>query len=615
MKTTQIALAEFIGTAVAHAHALRDLANANRIIDNSLAVLYRLDAEDPHRLQYVSRNITRYGYNASDLISAPTRYLELFHPDDLSDVMLDIARIANGQIPEAARERRILVADGRYVWFEDRTRPLYDENHKLTTIEGLLIDINDRKMAEAKIARYSSTDPLTGLVNRNAFMVELGNAFTAAGRGTMSFAVHYLDLDHFKDINDVFGHSKGDELLKLVAQRLKSIGRTNDVIARFGGDEFAILQNDTSDRSDAEALATRIIHELAEPYDLGIQLNITASIGIAIFSRGAAGPEEMVKQADIALYRAKDLGRNQYQFHSEELDIAVVERVTLARDLRLALERGELELYYQPQVEASSGKIIGLEALARWHHPTHGLLCPTRFIPIAEVTGLILPLGRWVIEDVCRQIANWRAEALIPPTVAINVSAAQLIASPEFVSDLERSFHKWSIEPETVELELTETVLMETTRQHGGIIDQLRAFGVQIAIDDFGTGYSSLGYLRSYRVSHLKIAQEFIRDLQPNSGDAAIVRAAISLARELGIKVIAEGVETAFQLDLLIQAGCQYVQGFYFSRPVTAERATELLRRGRITLADSNALPATPHHGNMPVPDQPSSPNSGAASI
>jgi diguanylate cyclase (GGDEF)-like protein/PAS domain S-box-containing protein len=577
---TSQTVAELIAAATSHARDLKELSDASRVIENSSAVLYRIGAQKPYPLTYVSRNVSRYGYNAAELLASPTRYFELVHPADLPAVVADLTRIADGRIPETSRERRIRAADGSYVWIEDRTRALYDENHDLVAIEGLFIDINERKTAEAQIARFSQTDSVTGLANRKAFMVELAHAFTTAQRGGAGFAILYLDLDHFKDINDVLGHSIGDALLKLVARRLTSLHRESDVVARFGGDEFAILQAQVSDPSDAGALAARILHDLAEPYDLGTQIHATASIGIAVHSRDIDGPEEMVKRADMALYRAKDLGRNQYHFHSEELDVAIIERVTLAGDLRRALDRGELELHYQPQVELSTGTIVGLEALARWHHPKLGLLWPTRFIPIAEKTGTIVPLGRWVIEEVCRQVARWRAEELQPPPVSINVSAAQLKSLPSFDQELAQILRQSGLESTAIELELTESVLMETTQAHGEIIDRLHAMGVPIAIDDFGTGYSSLGYLRAYRVNHIKIAQEFIRNLQPDSGDVAIVRAAISLARELGIKVIAEGVETAFQRDLLAEAGCQYVQGFYFSHPLPASEAGEFLRRG-----------------------------------
>jgi EAL domain-containing protein (putative c-di-GMP-specific phosphodiesterase class I) len=289
----------------------------------------------------------------------------------------------------------------------------------------------------------------------------------------------------------------------------------------------------------------------------------------------------MLKQADVALYRAKDSGRNQYHFHSEALDTATVERVTLGGELRRAVERSELELDYQPQVDIDTGRIIGLEALARWRHPTRGLLLPTRFVPIAERNGTIIALGRWAIDAVCRQIVAWRDESVRPPTVAINVSAEQL-KLPDFTDDLMARLEAWHVDPQTIELELTESVLMEATREHSEVIENLRARGVALAIDDFGTGYSSLAYLRAYHVNHIKIAQEFVKDIQADSGDLAIVRAAVSLGRELGIAVIAEGVETEVQLALLKQAGCHYVQGFLYSPPVSAAKMATLLRRGTL---------------------------------
>lgn len=574
-------LAEMIGAAIGRARDLQEFPDVSWVIANSPVILYRIDGKPPHRLIYISRGVHRYGYEPGDLMASPGLYFDLSHPDDLPVMRADIEALATGRVTELQRERRICAADGHIVWFEDRSRGHYGPQHELLEIEGLLIDISERKSAQAELAQVSYFDPVTGLPNRKAFMAELDRAYAAARRGGPAFAIHYLDLDRFKDINDVLGHSKGDELLKAVAERLRRLRRKSaDVVAKFGGDEFAILQAEIAGPSDAGTFAARLLAQIAEPFNLGVEIHITASIGIAVFTEDVTGPEEMMKQVDLALYRAKDLGRNQFHFHSEALDAATIERVMLGGDLQRAVERGELNLEFQPQVEIATGRIVGLEALARWTHPKYGPIGPTRFVPIAESNGTILALGRWVIDAVCRQIVEWRAAGLKPPPVSFNVSAGQLKGTSEFDRELAVRLHKWGVDPKAVEIELTESVLMETTQRHSEIIDRLCALGVPLAIDDFGTGYSSLTYLRSYRVDHIKVAQEFIQDIKPGSGDIAVVRAAISLGRELGIAVIAEGVENEFQLNLVKEAGCQFVQGYYFSPPLPPVRAAELLRQG-----------------------------------
>lgn len=409
-------LAQMIGAALERARDHHEFLDISRVIQHSPVLLYRIGGDPPYPLLYVSRNAGRYGYDARDLAATPARYLDLFHPDDRPGALTNIKELAAGRVAEVASERRLRAADGRYVWFEDRTRGHYGPDGKLLEIEGLLVDISERKAAAARLEQVSSFDPVTGLPNRRSFMAELERAFIAARRGGPAFAIHYLDLDRFKDINDVLGHPKGDELLRAVADRLRRLRRKNgDMIARFGGDEFAMLQVGISEPSDAGALAARVIKELAEPYNLGTEVHITASIGIAVYTAEVSGPEELIKQVDLALYRAKDLGRNQFHFHSEELDAATIERVILGGDLQRALERGELNLEFQPQVEIATGRIVGLEALARWTHPKYGPITPARFIPIAESNGTIQRLGAWVVDAVCRQISEWRAAGLNPP--------------------------------------------------------------------------------------------------------------------------------------------------------------------------------------------------------
>ena len=576
-------LAEMIGAALARARHLSDLSDANRVVENSPVVVFRVAATAPYPLIYVSRNVDRFGYSAAELLADPTRYLGLFHPEDRDDIAADLHRIAGGQTAEVSHEWRLRTADGRYVWVDARARALYDAQRHVCEVEGILFDIDERKIAQEELARYSLTDPVTGLPNRTAFVEEVGRVAGMARQGGPGFAIHYIDLDRFKDVNEVLGHSQGNELLKAAAARLIALRGTGGyLVARFGGDEFAILQTGVTEPSDAGAFARQILDCLSEPFNLGTEIHITASVGISVFSPEMQSAEDMLKQADAALYRAKDAGRNQFHFHSEALDTATIERVVLGGDLRRAVERGELKLEYQPQVDLETGRMIGIEALARWHHPTRGLLGPTRFIPIAEKNGTILVLGRWAVDEVCRQIVAWRAEGIDPPPIAINVSAEQLKA-PQFREDLSARLAKWHVEPGAIELELTESVLMETTRQHGEVIESLRALGVALSIDDFGTGYSSLAYLRAYHVNHIKIAQDFIKDIRADSGDIAIVRAAVSLGRELGITVIAEGVETEAQLALVRQAGCRYIQGFLYSPPVSAADAAALMRRKVLT--------------------------------
>jgi predicted signal transduction protein with EAL and GGDEF domain len=371
-----------------------------------------------------------------------------------------------------------------------------------------------------------------------------------------------------------------------VVERLKNSVRPTDLVARFGGDEFAILQADASDPMAAATLAARVATCLAAPFTIeGHEVRITASIGISPYSAEVGGPAAMMMQADLALYRAKGDGRDCFRFHTGELDQQVHLRVTLAEELRVAIGCSELELYYQPLVDIVSGRIIGLEALVRWNHPTRGLIMPSIFIPIAERTGAIIPLGHWVFEEACRQLKRWSDQGIAPQVLAVNVSGIQLKRASDLEIDVAASLARWGIKSANIEVELTETVLMEITQKHGDAFERLRQLGVRIAIDDFGTGYSSLKYLAIYPVDRLKIAQELLFRVTTDARSATVVRTAIRLAQELGIEVIAEGVETKAQADFLLSAGCPCAQGYYFSRPVNAERATELLHQGKIEFA------------------------------
>jgi diguanylate cyclase (GGDEF)-like protein len=451
--------------------------------------------------------------------------------------------------------------------------------------------------ANQRVHELAQTDPLTSLANRRAFFNLLACSLAANKRGGSSFAVLYIDLDHFKDVNDTLGHPVGDILLRQVAERLKTRVRRSDVVARIGGDEFAVLLTHLDDTTGTGALAAEIIDTLAVPYVIDDnELHITASIGASHCSEEFSQPEAIMIQADLALYRAKEDGRNCFRFHNKDLDQQVLERVVLSDELRAAIEHRELELHYQPQVEITSGRIVGLEALVRWNHPKRGFVAPSTFIPIAEKSGAIVPLGKWVFDEACRQASIWQSEGIAPDAIGVNISTIQCNRS-DIVRDFAESLTKWGVSVGIMEVELTESVLMNVTEHHCGIIERLRKLGLRIAIDDFGTGYSSLSYLTNYPVDRLKIAQELVLNVDTNYRHASVVRTAIRLAHELEIQVIAEGVETEAQACFLASADCAYAQGYHYSRPVNAAIATELLRQGKVSAVEQEQ-----HHARLDLP-------------
>lgn len=536
---------------------------------------------------------TLLGYEkAEDLIGR--RWLDFLVPED-REIPAENVRGAekSGKISES--EFRMQRKDGSHFYARGRAVLALGAGGNPARTIAIARDVTEYKAAEALLREQALHDDLTGLPNRPAFVERLHEAFASSRRGARAFAVLYLDLDKFKDVNDTLGHVEGDRLLQAVAVRIKNTVRESDIAARFGGDEFAVLQTDLRDPSDAGVLAAKLMKSMAAPYQIdGNEIHLTVSAGIAFYNPEIADPEAILAQADLALYRAKDEGRARYCLHSAELDRKVHERVELTNDLRAALDNGEMELYYQPQVKLASGQIVGLEALLRWNHPQRGLLMPDGFIPIAEKTGSINALGHWVLDRACQQIKDWRDQGIAPPLVAINVSAAELYTNSGYEQFLSESFKRWDVAPGDIELELTESVLMETTQAHGDTLTRIRNLGASIAIDDFGTGYSSLAYLSAYPVSRLKIAQQFVLGIPDNASDMVITRVTLGLARELNVEVVAEGVQTKAQLDFLMSAGCTVGQGFYFSRPVQAGRVTELLRGGFIeptVKCDENPAP------------------------
>jgi diguanylate cyclase (GGDEF)-like protein/PAS domain S-box-containing protein len=459
---------------------------------------------------------------------------------------------------------------------------------------AILRDISDRKRSEEQIARMARSDLLTGLANRSVFVETLRREIARTRRGGTNFAVLYLDLDHFKDVNDTLGHVVGDMLLQNVADRLRRIVRETDMVARFGGDEFAVIQSDISSPQDAATLADKLLKAMGEPFFIaGNDIRIGTSVGIAVHDADSSDPELLLSHADVALYRAKSEGRGTYRYFTDAMDAEVRARVTISGELREAIAMGQLFLVYQPQVDAHSGRIVGVEALVRWRHPVRGIVLPGEFIPIAERTGLIVSLGQWVLREACRQMKAWLDEGLAVPVMAVNMSALQFKVPQELERYIAATVAETGLSPDRLELELTESVLMEASLEHNDLLLRLRQTGIRIAVDDFGMGYSSLDYLRRFPVDRVKIAQNFITDLTETSSNAAIVKAAIGLARELSLLVVVEGVETEHQLDLIKSWGADQVQGYLFSKPLAARDVEACLRAGAIRSASAQQDPAS----------------------
>jgi diguanylate cyclase (GGDEF)-like protein len=442
----------------------------------------------------------------------------------------------------------------------------------------------ERERADEQIRYTARHDMLTGLANRVVFVDALQQAIERAQRDGESFAVLYLDIDQFKDVNDTLGHPVGDVLLQSLADRLRASIRGMDTLARFGGDEFALLQTNIPEPLDAAVLADKLLAAINAPFAvLGNEIRTGASIGIAVYGVDSPSAESLLSHAEVALYRAKAEGRGTYRFFTETMDREVRTRVSLGADLRGAIAAGQLYLAYQPQIDVDTGRFVGVEALARWQHPKRGLVSPTTFIPIAEQNGMIVPLGAWVLHEACRQMKEWIVAGIAPPLMAVNVSGQQFKTPFALENTLSGILQETGLQPQRLELEFTESVLMEVSRAHNDALLRLRKTGHRIAIDDFGTGYSSLEYLARFPVDRIKIAQSFMVDLTGTSGNPVIVRAAIGLAHELNLDVVVEGVENQEQLQLVRSWGCRKVQGFYYSRALRAEDLCVLLRAGKIS--------------------------------
>lgn len=441
-------------------------------------------------------------------------------------------------------------------------------------------DISRRKKAEHAIKHLAFYDQLTGLPNRTLFADRLNQAMAAAERERRQLAVLFFDLDRFKNVNDTMGHASGDLLLQLVAQRFATFVRKSDTLARLGGDEFVLLCTGIHHEQDAGTVAEKIAKLFALPFDLeGHEVHVTTSIGIVFFPNDGDDASTLLKNADLAMYAAKESGRNAYQFFSEEMNRKVHERNYLENGLRRAQGSDQLFLHFQPQIDMQSGRIYGVEALLRWRHPDSGLIPPDRFIPIAEQVGLIRQLGKWVLDTACSQARQWIDAGYSPITVAVNVSGMQLL-DQDFPDQVALTLQESGLDPTQLELEITESVLMVNPKEVAQVLKRLKKLNVQLAVDDFGTGYSSLSYLMEFPLDRLKIDKLFIRNISHNSDRAIIVNTIIALGHDLGLRVLAEGVETEAEQEYLLAHGCDEVQGYLYARPMAATAITELLDAG-----------------------------------
>ncbi|MGQ9581618.1 MAG: EAL domain-containing protein [Armatimonadota bacterium] len=504
----------------------------------------------------------------------------------LANTVLSNSALKGAHYTRFTREGDILSAEsfaprlgnqGRHL--SHKAAPIYDINGSITGAIEIIFDITESKVCQQKLQYLAFNDLLTSLPNRVQFSDRLNREIVRAKKENRLLAVMFLDIDRLKVINDSLGHSVGDKLIKAVAKRLsESLGKTG-FLARMGGDEFTVLLNDISSVEQAAARANKLLESLAKPLMVDEkEFYVTTSLGISIFPDHGQDVETLVRSADTAMYKAKDTGRNTYSFYTPELHNKISEKMSLEHDLRLALQRNELTLHFQPRVDISNGSIAAVEALVRWHHPDLGLLSPSQFISVAEDTGLIIPLTKWVLHASCQQIAQWKKKLTRPPHVSVNISASDLHKS-DLIETVSQALHVTGTNPSYLELELTETALIQSAEQAATVLGALKELGVSIVIDDFGTGYSSLNNLKKLPIDVVKIDISFIRDITTNADDAALCGAIIAMAHSLKLRVVAEGVETLEQLQFLEDLGCDEIQGYLVAHPVPAEELIDMLHR------------------------------------
>lgn len=543
------------------------------ILDSIDNVVWSSSATELLYINSVAEEI--YGRPLDQFFQNKALLVDVVHPDDREHVLKQKERL--GQCSAVTQEYRIVRPDGSIRWLEERTKAVRNAAGNVLRFDSVGMDITERKTHQERIEYLADHDALTGLANRNLLADRVAHALHHAHRTGHLLVLLFLDLDRFKDINDSFGHVLGDSLLKGVSVRLLNAIRETDTVARQGGDEFIILLMDLQDLQDVVNAIAKITHVFSEPFMVdGHELHMTASIGATVYPNDGDDMQILLRNADTAMYQAKGAGGNGFHFYSRDMSMRALEQAELERELRRAIDNREFELFYQPQVDIDSSRIVGAEALIRWRHPKIGVVDPIRFIPLAEKVGLIIPIGDWVLKTACAQNKAWQQAGLPKIDISVNLSARQFMQEG-LVERVAQILQETGMDARHLELELTESMVMNSAEQFITKLRKLKAMKVRLSIDDFGTGYSSLSYLKRFPLDRLKIDQSFIRDIATDAEDAAITRSIIALGRSLSLKVIAEGVEMEEQIAFLRANSCDEIQGYYFSKPLPAREFSVLM--------------------------------------